>query len=872
MSTPRALALLALPLAALAGSGSHPAPSTPASTARSDLTPTAISSMASRAASPEEIRTLLRTGRYDQAEAAATRELAGSPRNPELLYLRGESHLRRGAVDRAESDYGAAAAAGHLPALYRVGETLALRGEVEGAMGVFDTFIDAYNQGRARTAADLLAVGQAVARLGARDPALFQDAVRAMEEAIRLDPAFHPARVEMGRLFLAKYDSREARNLFGEVLRADPDHPEALLGMAEAALFDRAGDAGEQAEAALETNPRLVPAHVLLARLALEAEDRERALEALDDALQVNPRDLSALTMRAAADFLADDTAGWRGGRDRVLGLNPKYAEIFATVGELSVQVRRYGDAVRMGGLGVVLDSLSWRSWGVLGINQLRLGRMDEGRESLERAFAGDPYNVWYKNTLDLLDELDEYTEVETEHFLLVLHPDEAELLAPLAGALAEEAFDSLSSRYRMAPPLPIRVEFFPRHADFSVRTLGLPGLGALGVSFGSVLTMDSPAARGRGEFNWGSTLWHETAHAFHLAYTDHRIPRWFAEGMAVLEERRSRPGWGHELSLSFLLALEDDRIRPVSDLNSGFLRPSYPNEVPVSYYVASLVCEYIESRHGLDAILAFLDGYREGRTTGELTREVLGLRPGAFDREFADYLEERFGGYLGDGPVRAEEDDAEALHALRPADDRSVLEEALRRDPDNGLTNLGMGTLLANAGSEVEALPFLERALELMPEYGGPDAAHLPLARIHRSRGDTTRAVRLLSEYSSLNATNEQAFAALSELREAEGDLPGATAALERNLWVYPYDPALFRSLATMAEEAGDRDQVVAARRALVALGPVDRSQALYDLAVAQRDAGLTAAARSTVLQALELAPGYEAALELLLELRGGG
>ena len=73
---------------------------------------------------------------------------------------------------------GAAAAAGHLPALYRVGETLALRGETAGAMGVWDTFIDAYNQGRARTAAELLAVGQAVARLGARDPSLFQDAVR----------------------------------------------------------------------------------------------------------------------------------------------------------------------------------------------------------------------------------------------------------------------------------------------------------------------------------------------------------------------------------------------------------------------------------------------------------------------------------------------------------------------------------------------------------------------------------------------------------------------------------------------------------------------------------------------------------------------
>ena len=45
----------------------------------------------------------------------------------------------------------------------------------------------------------------------------------------------------------------------------------------------------------------------------------------------------------------------------------------------------------------------------------------------------------------------------------------------------------------------PIRLELFPRHADFSVRTVGLAGLGALGVSVGSLLAMDSPAARERG-------------------------------------------------------------------------------------------------------------------------------------------------------------------------------------------------------------------------------------------------------------------------------------------------------------------------------------------------------------------------------------
>src|SRR6185369_15149524 len=110
-----------------------------------------------------------------------------------------------------------------------------------------------------------------------------------------------------------------------------------------------------------------------------------------------------------------------------------------------------------------------------------------------------------------------------------------------------------LAARYGIRPPVPVRIEVFPRHADFSVRTVGLAGMGALGACFGPVIAMDSPSARDRGQFNWGSTLWHEIAHTFHLALSDNRVPRWLTEGLAVLEERRAKPGWGAQVSPEFL-------------------------------------------------------------------------------------------------------------------------------------------------------------------------------------------------------------------------------------------------------------------------------------------------------------------------------
>ncbi len=42
----------------------------------------------------------------------------------------------------------------------------------------------------------------------------------------------------------------------------------------------------------------------------------------------------------------------------------------------------------------------------------------------------------------------------------------------------------------------PVQVELYPDHEDFAVRTMGMPGLGALGVTFGEVVAMDSPSKR----------------------------------------------------------------------------------------------------------------------------------------------------------------------------------------------------------------------------------------------------------------------------------------------------------------------------------------------------------------------------------------
>ena len=801
-------------------------------------------------------------GRYDDAEQAA-RQGGGA-----LANSLGEVLLLRGKVDEAEAAFVQGAETrgpDRLTAAVNLAELQFRRGRVDEAMRRFDAFIDVYNNADGRlTARDLVAVGRAVHALGRNDPLLFQDALRAFDEAARLDAGWAEPALRAGDLLLEKYQSPEAKTEYQKVLAVNPRNPRALLGMARALDFDGTGGARERAAAALEVNPDLPEAHVMVARLHVSREDFSQGEVEARKALAVDPTHVGALSVLAAAQYLSDDMDAFRRTRGQALALYPRCPDVDVTVAELSVQVRRYADAVARASAAVALDSTAWNAWGLLGMNQLRTGAIEEGRASMDRAFAGDPFNPWFKNSLDLLDTFERFEVVRTPHIELFLHGTEHELLAPYVAAMAEEAYDSLARRYGTEPPLPVRIELFPSHADFSVRTLGEPGLGALGVTFGSLVVMDSPSARQRGEYNWASVLWHEMAHAFHLAMTEHRVPRWFSEGLAVHEQRAARPGWGHQASIPFLQALRTGRLKKVSELNDGFMRPEYPEQVIFSYYQASLVFQLIEERHGYDAIRRMLDGYRQGRSTGELMASVLGTTSERFDRDFDDYLAGRFRTQLAGLAPLGEPPPAQA--GIAP------LEEYVRAHPGDLVARLRLGGMLTREGRYADARPHLAEVLRVFPDYGGPDSPYWYLAQIHRAEGDTTRAAAALGRLNALSESNFDALVDQAELLMALNRPTEAAAALDRALQVYPYDRDLHIRLAELAAATGDHARAVRERQAVVALAPTDRAEALYRLALAQRDAGDRAGARTSVLRALEVAPNYDAALELLLELRGRG
>ncbi len=812
-----------------------------------------------------QARTALATGDYADAIATANRHIEANPDSNALFTTLGLALLATGELEPAKQAFSKAVelqAPDKLSAEHHLALISYRRGELGEAYAQFERVLDYYRGGLVSNSSDLTSVAKSTAYLGITRPAMYKAAVDLFLEANVYDKENDEARLALGNLLLDKYNNTEAMDVFDEVLSRDPDDPRALLGLARSQHFDHSSEAMLTVQRALAANPNLVPAQVFVAKLHIESEQYADALAAANAALAINPVSLEALAVLAAVHFVTRDVDAFEDVVRKTLALNPRYAELYSTLAELAADNRLYRDAVAFAEKAVELDQHSWRGFGLLGVNELRVGAISSGIANLEKAFEGDPYNVWIKNTLDLTDTFPEYKVDSSERFKLMLHESENALLQPYLLPLAEATFEEFSERYGYTPDTPMRIEFYPQHADFSVRTVGLAGVGILGVCFGPVVAMDSPSARTQGSFNWGSTLRHELAHSFHLGMTDHRVPRWFSEGLAVHEERRGRDGWGGDLSLDFLAAMRDDKLLPVSRLNDGFVRPSYPEQVIHAYYQASLVLEFIEQKWGFPAIRTMLDQFKEGNSSAHALGDALGITPDAFDEQFDEYLNERFSRALAS---LIKHEDAQAMVEL----DADALLARAQEAPDDFGLSLTAGAKLLSEDDFERAEPILLSAQTLIPEYAGNDSPYWLLASLYQRRGDESKAAKQLEQMVAINAEHYEAHVTLADLKIASAADEEAADLLDRAIYIYPYEIELHEKLAELYSKLGRHAMAVRERAAVIALDPVDMAGAQLDLASAYLAAGDTRAAKRETLKALELAPNFEAAQDLLLDIR---
>src|SRR5262249_51088947 len=241
---------------------------------------------------------------------------------------------------------------------------------------------------------------------------------------------------------------------------------------------------------------------------------------------------------------------------------------------------RRYDEGIRYYRKALELKPDLWSAKSQLGVNLMRFGQDGEARRLLEECYNSGYKNAETVNSLTLLDSYKNFQIFETPTTILRLHKKEAALLRPYFQSELDRAMATYEKKYKYKLPGPVQLEVYPDHEDFAVRTMGMPGLGALGVTFGQVVAMDSPSGRKPGQFHWASTMWHELSHVYVLSMTNHRVPRWFTEGLAVYEETAAAPDWGDRLDHEAIMAIKDKKLLGIAELDRGFIHPTYPAQV----------------------------------------------------------------------------------------------------------------------------------------------------------------------------------------------------------------------------------------------------------------------------------------------------
>ncbi|MGD8210954.1 MAG: tetratricopeptide repeat protein [Desulfobacterales bacterium] len=821
-------------------------------------------------------RTLIMTGQYGAAEAVCRRTLGNQPGDPAIISQLAEVLAMTGRSDEAmgilESVVRAADAT---PAsLVKYGQLLQLRGRRDEAAAIFQRALSLNDTGHVTKSHDL-----AMLAVASRALERFYDANRFFRQALRADPQNLAAEVLWGDLFQEKYNTAEARKSYAAVLKDNPKHVPALVGMARTLN----GSAAQKLlEEALTVNASSESALEALAKIAIDDDRWEKAKTYLDKILEINRESVNAHTLQAVIAYLEEDGPKYTALQQALAQFSPGNARFYARIAEICGRKYRFEDAVHMARLALKTDPQHNNATTILGMNLLRLGREEEGRRHLEQSFESDPFNIWTMNMLRVLDVLADFETRRTEHFIVRMHSSDAATLWPYLESLLEESWQTLTQKYEFTPKSPILVEVFPEHEDFAVRTSGLPDIGpVVGVCFGEVITLDSPRAlKPPRSMNWQEIVWHEFTHVITLQMAHNRLPRWLSEGISVFEEHKGRPEWGRRQDLALVKAVQQDRILPVKTLNEGFSKAKSTKDLSFAYYQSYLVVEYIVERYGFQSLKDLIYQYRKPKQMEDIFVSVFEASLASFEKGFRTWLEDRVrridvhvyqeaAGGQG-GPNESEMTELEGMslpESSTPEAVTAALRKRIAAQPRDFEAHFQLGLILSRKSSNDDAITHLKIARDLLPHYAGTPNPRQVLADIYQARGDEAA---MLEELEALVHYQQEAYDACYRLAKAYLDRNNDTKAiyfLERAIAVDPYQPDLHRLLASIAYKMADHERAVRGFKILTALEDTDPVSAYTDLAKAHLAGGNKKEAKNTALLALEIAPTFEPAQNILLD-----
>jgi tetratricopeptide (TPR) repeat protein len=756
-------------------------------------------------------------------------------------------------------------------------ETLALSHEVYRSAGQIDAAAAALARLRAAVSApgasvdsaeELVAAGQA-ALLSGDEPKTVLSTY--FEQATKRDARCKSAYLSAGALALEKHDDRLAAEWYQRGLTRLGADADLHAGLARAFYESDRKEMLAALDAALHLNPRHPAALLLRAEHEIDSEDYAAARKSLEKVLAVDGAEPSAWAFQAVIAHLHNDPAGEAKARGRALATFPRNPAVDALIGRKLSQKYRFTEGAAAQRRALAFDPAHLPAKAQLAQDLLRLGQETEGWKLAEEVHQRDGYDVVAYNLVTLQGNLAKFETRKQGNFVLRMEPREASVYADELLGLLKEVSGQVDAKYGWQGRVPVAVEVYPDQADFAVRTFGMPGgAGYLGVCFGPLITMNSPAGTGAAAVSWRSVLWHEYTHVVTLGLTHNKIPRWLSEGISVHEELAHDPSWGQVMTPRYRDMVLSGELAPISKLSGAFLSPRTPEHLMFAYYQSALVVEFLVSRYGHEALRAVLKDLGAGaEINGALAARAAPLPE--LEKGFAAFARQR-------AEVLAPKADFEQPDpAALQGDLAAVAARWRRKHPNSVWALMEESRQLIAAGEHAKARPLLEKAIQLHPEQRGADNAYLLLSVVQRKLGQTAEERKTLERLASQASDALPAYGRLIELAEAAHDERALALNADRLLGVNPMSETAWRALGRGLEgapaEAGKpapaRDRAVAAYEKLLLLEPADQVETRYRLAKLLRGRNAKRA-KQHLLEALAEAPRFRDGYRLLLELTG--
>ena len=670
-------------------------------------------------------------------------------------------------------------------------------GQRDRERAVWNRFYDDFESGAIdkKKSRELLYVAEAARYLGG-----WQDANDTFRDAVDADPKGKDgarANIEWAALFLEKYDAGHAEQSLQEALQVLPKDADAhaLYARVKMEQNDLPG-AEREVAAALASDPKSVAALDARAERQVGDEAYDDAVATAKRALAINPEDLGARTVIGAVAFLRDDKRGFTAERDHVLKTNPRAWEFFHGIADTCVKEHRYVEANALEAEALKIEPKSWVALAAIGSNWLRLGDDQKGLDALKEAWKRDPYNVRTYNLLQLFEDVipKEYVLVDGTPFRFRVTKREEPVLLHYVKPFVEREYAELCRRYKFKPEGPLTIELYANPEHYAVRTVGLPGLEALGVTFGKVVTGMSPMG---GKFNWGLMLWHEVAHIFSIQMSRARVPRWFTEGLSEYETARLDPTWVRRTHAELYHAVADKQLLSVGELNLGFTRARDVSHMVVTYHQAAEEVMFLVRRFGFDVVPQALKMFGEGKDTAQVIPAITGMSVKAYDAAFEADLRARLKPYENNFYVKAS--DISDVEALR---------DRIAEHPNDAQAKgrMAMALIKAQRGDEAEKL-----IAQSMTAAAKPREIFLAAAELDVARKDRASAKKMLQTLiDELHGDGYDARLWLGKIAVDEGNLDEAKKQLAL---AKQYDPDSAEPYVLLAKALLKTDQDAALR-----------------------------------------------------------